>query len=626
MDSCLPEMLARDLESSKGLFAAKNMTAGAPSSKMALSDESGSVASQPVGPAASPLQYPHIPPRVQSLRSIREKFSMVSFLDQRDSTNYDMKSESDASSDTELSGAAEAPFVSFRQQSITTAPTSVASTQRRASPRNSPTLIDSRGCSWIDGDSDYEMALDFTVDRFACLSPRPPTPPETSGGPVKGMAPRGTRRHSHTIPQPKILSAACAPSRSPERRLSIRSEDTAMRRSSSLRSDSFDGGASTIFNLAPFSSNQSKPGESELEKQPSPLTLPPSVDAEPHNMASLQQVTTFDSRLDEDDYPDRGRNCPRPQTIYIQPSPPPSPLPSVQSWVCSNSQPYASQFANDELAKAVPLPPNIIETLRVSIACFPETMLLTSSLTIETIRSYSKKVRHSPVETMRGPFSDNLQQPPRKSIWKKVVSYRRGSPSPDRRRSSSMPIDKSSFQSPSATSLEVVKPWASLQSVFGSTSDYLCDALYAHIIAYNYISALVPRTPPSKPRRNSHVQGELQHEDIPKKAASLLGLGSVVDVSSPSAPSLFKTIGSSFLKDAPAGQATLPASYEHAIREIQAGLMRCIARLVATARLVAESGTGEERLVEMGASEVDMLLTRSLCEVVRLSEENTPGY
>jgi hypothetical protein len=186
-------------------------------------------------------------------------------------------------------------------------------------------------------------------------------------------------------------------------------------------------------------------------------------------------------------------------------------------------------------------------------------------------------------------------------------------------------VEKPGLQSPSSSSLETVKPWAPLQHIFGNTSDYLCDALYAHIIAYNYISALIPRNSLPKSRRESHAPVEIQHEDIPKKAASLLGLAPAVDMLSTGASGLLKSASSTLLRDTSTSQVALSTSYENAVRDIQAGLMRCIARLVATARLVAESGTGEERLVEMGASEVDMLLTRSLCEVVRLAEETASG-
>jgi hypothetical protein len=72
------------------------------------------------------------------------------------------------------------------------------------------------------------------------------------------------------------------------------------------------------------------------------------------------------------------------------------------------------------------------------------------------------------------------------------------------------------------------------------------------------------------------------------------------------------------MKQAPVSTST---AHDNAVRDIQAGLVRCIARLIATAKLMAESGTGEERMVEVEAREADVLFTRSLCEIVRLAEE-----
>ncbi|KXJ93830.1 hypothetical protein Micbo1qcDRAFT_158719, partial [Microdochium bolleyi] len=47
--------------------------------------------------------------------------------------------------------------------------------------------------------------------------------------------------------------------------------------------------------------------------------------------------------------------------------------------------------------------------------------------------------------------------------------------------------------------------WASIKSVFPNGTDYLCDALYAHLLTYNYIDSLCPRvaspvTPAPTPR------------------------------------------------------------------------------------------------------------------------------
>lgn len=64
-------------------------------------------------------------------------------------------------------------------------------------------------------------------------------------------------------------------------------------------------------------------------------------------------------------------------------------------------------------------------------------------------------------------------------------------------------------------------------------------------------------------------------------------------------------------------QPTASANHEN----MQGGLLRCIARLVATAKLIAENGTSDETLVDTAVEDVDLVVIRSLCEIVRMAEE-----
>ncbi|CAG9995601.1 unnamed protein product [Clonostachys byssicola] len=315
--------------------------------------------------------------------------------------------------------------------------------------------------------------------------------------------------------------------------------------------------------------------------------------------------------------------------VFIRPSPPPSPLPTVQSWLHGNALPYAAQCQGDDLAKAVPLPPNIIETLRVSIACFPETMLLTSSLTIETIRIYSRKVRQPSIELVNNLIPDPPVENPRKSLWRRVVTYKRGSSTSPRDRTRSPSPTEQSLKSPSSSSLPPPSPktWLPLKSVFGCCSDYICEALWAHIVAYNYISALIPRAPPQANRHRSSTSNDSQKDEIPKKAASILGLaasqgGSIPSIERPALNKLRTSSSWTLNKEGMvAEQSSRAASNENTTREIQTGLMRCIVRLIATAQLMSEDDKADEKIVEMETRGVDMLFTRSLCEIVRMSED-----
>jgi hypothetical protein len=180
------------------------------------------------------------------------------------------------------------------------------------------------------------------------------------------------------------------------------------------------------------------------------------------------------------------------------------------------------------------------------------------------------------------------------------------------------------LQSPSSSSLESPKPWVSIKNVFGNCSDYICEALYCHIVAYNYISALVARFPAPVAPRRSCSPIELQGDDIPRKAASLLGLNEASNVTS--AASVRSAKRNSFTQwSRDDGRSASPvstfASQDMAIRNIHTELLRCIRRLIAAARLMSENGAAEEKVVEMEMEDADVLLLRSLCEIVRVNEE-----
>jgi hypothetical protein len=164
----------------------------------------------------------------------------------------------------------------------------------------------------------------------------------------------------------------------------------------------------------------------------------------------------------------------------------------------------------------------------------------------------------------------------------------------------------------------------SIKNVFGNCSDYICDALYSHIVAYNYISALVARYPTSLGYGRSCSPVGSQHEDIPKKAASLLGLNERANSTSAASIRSAKRFSSShwgredFMATSPTATS---ANQDMAIRSIQTELLRCIRRLIATARLMAESDSTDEKMVEMDIEDADVLFMRSLCEIVRVNEE-----
>ncbi|KAK2609190.1 hypothetical protein QQS21_002272 [Conoideocrella luteorostrata] len=641
VDDYLPELLARDLEISAAIFAAKKMTAGIPTDSIPSEDKTRIRA----GRMSLYSPYHAASARVQSLGPIEERDSMVSFMGQGSRAIEGHISESASTTSHYSSDGAEPP--SFRHRgSVVTTDTSVASVGWR--PKSSPSPEGPYECSWIDGDSDREDQDHDPVEEvnIGSLSPRPPTPPSSElGSPISSVMPRADiptiwTHPSHAVHRKSRSVGGGSPITS-RGQLSGLSPDLPLRSSSFTGTRQLASIGSTRNTLSQTfgTSHHRKPNKPErTQSLRINTTINAFASARARNMA-LEPSLMRESSPVSDDFPGSdceaihppGQQLPaeKPNTVFVRPPTPPQPLRSVQSWLNSSLQPYPWAFQNEDNAKAVPLPPEAVETLRVSVACFPETMLLTSSLTVETIRSYAKKVRQPSMDSLSIMNRNMSPHSPRKSLWRKVVTYTRGSQLSDVKIPSRGLGSRHGISVGSNSPAETVDPklWLPIKNVFGCCSDYICDALYAHIVAYNYVSALVARNPrplASHGRTNTMSTGDpSQQDDIPKKAASLLGLA----VGTHMAGRYSKRVSSPLADWTREGMVTnrdaAPTAQDNALRVIQSGLLRCVSRLIATAKLMAESGTGEERMVDMEAEDADMLFMRSLCEIVRMAEESS---
>jgi hypothetical protein len=212
----------------------------------------------------------------------------------------------------------------------------------------------------------------------------------------------------------------------------------------------------------------------------------------------------------------------------------------------------------------------VLETLRISVANFPDTMLRTSSLTVQTIRSYSRKLRRGgtssgdrgfsrdsddyaftasdghamdsvPVSMDRKSSLGNLRLKKLCLRGKNLHLSTRQAPAyslPSAEEDDLWrPVDHHDYSvlsntSPSRKSSEVSACVGALRGIFPEGTDYLLDGLYAHLIAYNYINSLcgtIPHLPSSaghpglRPRPSLHFPPgvtsradlELQDRDDP---------------------------------------------------------------------------------------------------------------
>ncbi|KAI0012078.1 hypothetical protein F4779DRAFT_125990 [Xylariaceae sp. FL0662B] len=662
-DCNLPEMLVVDLEQSSDVFKSRHLTAGAPSP--ALADDGSrrrySLQDSSLRPPVISAHQADVVSRTRSLQTIDQKHSQYITVGYKvQQRNNDL----DTSSSESSAGGLEPPSIATREATITTPATSVSSKTESPFLSNSGASTDKfAGGSWMD--LDMEEAA-FTERRCSSLvlNPSPLHHHLTrrdDAGDLRSLS------LNSGVPRPKLISPPTSPpptttntTATDEQRNSVSPTPTVPERRSSLRHKQYP--VLPQINVSPLlpasSSSRSLPQESSnLRSSPAPLETPRSEGVVNENYRTSTPSTESPAATLRTE-----------QTTHMAGPMSPSIVPpqvDVESWLESSVESYAynAHPRGDMLHTPAPLPPEVIDTLRVSVSCFPETMLLCSSLSIETIRNLSRRLRHrtesltNESQQTLGPSEQSKQSKWKWNLFQKQPSTPTEGPSSPQRNNFADTL--TSRYNPSW------KPdWSAIQNLFPGGTDYLCDALYAHIVAYNYITSLCPRSalinPISRPASKSSSSKTPSDPDlrlsvelrasisdsvmIPHKAASLLGLQDDPNAPIPEPPSTrtntLRSKRSVFaLPKPPEGSrprtAAAPGSGghrkapsdpgEHMLKDLRLGLARCIVRLVATLRL-ANSGQ-----LPSSASTVDGIaparreedpdFMRALCEIVRVCEE-----
>ncbi|RYP48516.1 hypothetical protein DL768_005595 [Monosporascus sp. mg162] len=354
------------------------------------------------------------------------------------------------------------------------------------------------------------------------------------------------------------------------------------------------------------------------------------------------------------------------------------PLDNIESWLESMLDVF-TQYSHTAIqgpASRLPLPSHVMDTLRISVSCFPETMLSCASLSIETIRSHSSRLKAPrPTPDTNTPTQNHDQE--------KIPKWRRTCKKLTRAGVPSSSLSEPSVAARQDDSPEGAAPdWAVVKNVFPAGTDFLCNALYAHLLAYNYITSLCPRASltstsrrPQTPRSPAPQQQNSDGSMIPHKAASFFGLPSPTSPTSARVPEhpppvpparsalrqrkSFMRLGRGNGSDGDSGDnqhattkvtwldsdsntaptstwATLPRSAavdsrcggDQALRDLQdlrIGLAKCVARLVATLRLASYGRVGDGPLPPDQQVRIDPLFMRALCELVRCNEERQLG-
>lgn len=303
------------------------------------------------------------------------------------------------------------------------------------------------------------------------------------------------------------------------------------------------------------------------------------------------------------------------------------------------------------------LHPDVFYRLEASISGFPDTMLSTRALPIDIIRSLPKKLDYrdsSATLTVALEQPDLAAPPPTPSKWK-VSSLRKRDPRPP------------TPSSPAPSSAAQPSPASIIRRVFPQGNAHHCDSLYAHLVAYIYISSLCghdaffstndpsamattttslsPNTRKTRNIMHRIMPGEASSSSstaIPRKASMFLGMDKATPTPDPTGTpklskmrSLFKGKGTKTKEEGqmvPAknagGGRSRPVT-ERDVKEVQAGLLRCIRNLAAKLKTDDGRGGGETGVLREDDFEVDAegwrvldpYLLRALCEIVRAEEE-----
>ncbi|KAK8068025.1 hypothetical protein PG996_007137 [Apiospora saccharicola] len=702
LDCNFAEVLVGDLDRSSAIFKSKNLTAGAPAPgfldegsarRLSLQDES-----------MRPAEYGTLS-RLKSLQTMNQPSYSPFVMTNTNGHQPRKSSDSTHSFSTTSSGGMEPPSIATREVSVTTAPTS---------GRPSPDKLSEY--SWMDfGANGLDLEEFGAEDRRRSMSVIQLAPPpaqtadvddyrsmsmgcriqKTAALPVSSFNPKIQISHSQTTP---VL-----PSRQPSTTFgSPRSSPQApygvipQRRSSLNHNNAHK----------PLNLRISPPSPTRSARYSITGFQPAAVPSTYSPASSVSSISDYDPPFGKGDSP-RSFDDRREVEVTLPPRKEEVSTPMiaahlvhVEEWLNSSIDmgfPQQPQTDNEHAASRFPVPTEVLDTLRVSVSCFPETMLLCSSLSIETIRGHSRKFKYgklrfaSESQTSLA-LTDDSSSRGNNSKWKWFGPSKRQQQdqSPKSPKKSQQQQQQQRPPQSSGSMLEPVTPtspfntpggsdWMAIKRIFPTGTDYLCDALYAHILAYNYITSLCPRSasatsaprPSSKSSVSSYGSSLLGPElasartrnsdstKIPRKAASLLGMEtdtSATTIPEPNsnnynynyaASSRTKTMRSqsSFVRRHPSegknnyyGKNFTTAANRNAdehdasLKELRLGLAKCIARLIATLRITTNGPSTTAMGMAMGGSpssksmgdesqqHIDPFLIRSLCEIVRSTE------
>ncbi|KAI1365283.1 hypothetical protein F5Y08DRAFT_186582 [Xylaria arbuscula] len=530
MFSNLPEMLAVDLEQSSDIFQSRQLTAGAPAPWLA-DDGARRLYSSGNDSSHTNTVLPDEPRDTLSngkpQQSIHQKYSDIfAPLDFNAP-----KRESFSSSDS--SAKSEPPPLSTREESVLTVDT-LLEPEKNPSPtflHLSPTSDYATQMSWID--LDIEDASPITQRRRSSMSDFPKYMHQLRGSMetnAKTIQPRRSIDANETSTHPISGDPLSYPAQIPRRRSSLQYHETQtvtpqftkhLGPRNSGRDVSRLPSHRPIFNESPFAqakkmSNISRKVENKHGyRDPAHILL----DSPPVSPTFKEDLADESSVMEND----------RDRMIA-------SAAVSFNEWLDSDM----AHLASEDHFFPRPLPHHVQDKLKFFVTNFPEPVLLCDNYLVENIRSLSQEVVRYTTNDANPEYLPNFRQQPKPTRWKPWLHSSAGTSEQQGRPNASPDVNR--------------REWDLMKKIFPRGSDGLCEALYAYVLVYNYITSLClssqshpvdpvissrPTTPWTATRPDTGMSGGSSELDmymstpprpsasengIPRKAACILGM------------------------------------------------------------------------------------------------------
>ena len=518
----LPELLAVDLERSRTVFRSSQLTFGAPAPSVTIDGSRRRYSLQDMSLGLDIPSRPRLsrPCRANSLRNLPQSYLPDLELScnwtqlPREDKDYYSSPETPTSSESSF-GCGEPLSAGTIRTDITTPTTAASDLQPPplSINKNRISTLNRGDISWIDFDDEIEPIEEVSSDQLEM----------DSSFRRRGRVydPRGESVDSnlhHEEPsaymrgygRPRAFTNARARETSPfdPQRLSNRPAEIPQRQSSL--------GYTDVDGQADMASHMSLPAHRLVTSRTVPdtsLVYPPTPTSDSEfDMKDENNATVVDSER----VARKSGNSQRPEKVdeETQESPSKTVVSAVNlenslKTTLESFMQYSPPATNGPTTR-MRLPAHVTDTLRVSVSCFPETMLMCSSLSIETIRSHSRKLKTPPSSSSSSSRPRTALPPDLPADRPKTPWYSKLAPSkssyrldPDQGMWASEPTVLKKMPPAAAapargaedeTPLRPETPcWAVIRSVFPQGTDFLCEALYAHIVAYNYITTLCPR-------------------------------------------------------------------------------------------------------------------------------------